>query len=427
MLVGNPHLYPDAIVPAAETNISFYTRFCIWAKRHGLSAPEYLLPIIGRRTTIQPFRFERRFAAEKCTPPARDAINAVGPWAYQIDWNGVTTRAIDEALEFDWRVHRYRSSLLVDFAAEVVDSTVCHTSVLDVACHCGVFSLEFAEAGFRSVRGVDLRPENVRQAEFLRDTFLCKNVDFEVANVRELRGTTSADIVLCAGLLYHVTFPVELMSDLFAVTKEFLILDSICQNHPFSGFHIYDGKDPNFSLEGDKQIELVPTYRAVIDLLRNVGFQEIYELIGEHAGEVALYKDRSIRSLVAVKPGSAYSSRFKELLAAGELVEINLASTPVEDYTSAYASATASEIVRLDGEAFVKAAYAAALGRDTDHDGLTHFVAELERGVTKTAILSALCNSEEGKRRHSKVVGLRRAKLAQWLQRRRGARSVSTQ
>jgi Methyltransferase domain len=310
MLTGNKRLYPDAVVPIDETNKAFYTRFCVWANENGLNVPEYLLPIVRRKTTIGPFRFERRFSNSGARPPSKEIVNSVGPWHYQIEWAGVTTRDLHHDLtdvwqELDWKVHRYRSSLLVDLAVEIAGASRKQMSVLDVACHCGIFALEFSDAGFGSVRGVDLRPENIRQAQFLKETFGCSNVSFDVANARNLKGNT-ADVVFCGGLLYHVTFPVELMTDLFRATGEFLIFDSMCQNHPFSGFHLYDGKDIGQSLEGDNVIELMPTYRAIVDMLKAVGFSEIYEVIGDCSEDVPFYKDRNIRSFVAVKPGSRY-------------------------------------------------------------------------------------------------------------------------
>lgn len=310
MLVGNKRLYPETVVPADETNRGFNTRFCTWANENGLNEPEFLLPIINRKTAIAPFRFEQRFAASGAMPPSKEMINSVGPWHYQIDWSGITTRELQHDLrdlwqELDWKVHRYRSSLLVDLAVELAGPARAQMSVLDVACHCGILALEFDECGFGSVRGLDLRSENIRQAQFLKETFGCRKVSFEALNARNMKGNT-ADVVFCGGLLYHVTFPVELMTDLFAATGEFLIFDSLCQNHPFSGFHLYDGKDVAQSLEGDNAIELVPTYRAIIDLLRGVGFSDIYEILGDRSQEVPFYKDRSIRSFVAAKPGSRY-------------------------------------------------------------------------------------------------------------------------
>jgi hypothetical protein len=320
MLIGNQLLYPDEKVPIDERNNGFFTRFCMWAEEHGFNTPEFLLPIINQKTTIESFRFERRFAASGAGPPSKDAIGSIGPWDYQIDWSGVSTRELWDDL--DWKIHRYRSSLLVDLAVEIAGPSRESMSVLDVACHCGIFALEFAEAGFGSVRGLDLRPKSIGQAEFLKETFSCSNVSFDVVNARNLKGYV-ADIVFCGGLLYHVTFPVELMTDLFNATGKFLIFDSLCQNHPFSGFHMNGGRDVNRSLDGDNAIELTPTYRAIIDMLRAVGFSEIYEILGDRAEEIPFYKDRNIRSFVAAKPESVDQSHVSSELRAEQLGRIS--------------------------------------------------------------------------------------------------------
>jgi FkbM family methyltransferase len=56
------------------------------------------------------------------------------------------------------------------------------------------------------------------------------------------------------------------------------------------------------------------------------------------------------------------------------------------------------ELLALDGEAFVRAAYATVLSRASDAEGLKHYLAELNAGVSKTAILARLRNSGEGRR-----------------------------
>ena len=300
MLIGNKSLYPDGVVPESERNEAFYQRFCVWADENGFSVPEYLLPTIERKTAIGQFRFEQRFRKSGATPPSRDQIDALKPWVYHIEWADVTSRGPTFAL--DWKVHRYRSSLIVDLAAEIAGPARRDMSVMDVACHCGVLALEFAEAGFGSVTGLDLRPENIRQADFLKQTFDCPNVTFGVENARNIKGHR-ADIIFCGGLLYHVTFPVELMTDLLEATGQYLIFDTVCQNHPFSGFHINDGRDVNRSLDGDNAVELMPTYRAVIDLMRAAGCTDIYEILGDRAEDVPFYDKRQIRTFIVAKPG----------------------------------------------------------------------------------------------------------------------------
>jgi len=284
-----------------------YRNFCVWAEANDFNPVEYLLPQIAVTTRIAPFLYETRFAQSNIPPPSRADIDSFGPWHYQLEFGPVSTR--NERRELDWKVHRYRASLLVDLAAEIAGDERASMSVLDVASHCGIFSLQFAEHGFGSVTGLDLRPENLDQARFLARTFQIGNVRFEEGNARSVASHAPADIVFCGGLLYHVTFPMELLSGLFEVTNEFLILDSLCQKHPFSGFHLICSKDVGYSAEGEAHFELMPTYRGIIDALLAVGFVEVHEVIGSDAGDVRLYKDGNIRSFLAVKKTDG---RFRE-------------------------------------------------------------------------------------------------------------------
>jgi 2-polyprenyl-3-methyl-5-hydroxy-6-metoxy-1,4-benzoquinol methylase len=292
---------------------SRYANFCNWADANGHNAVEYLLPQIHVPTEISPFLFEQRFARQERTPPGVDQIEALAPWDYQIEFGPVTTRPW--RLMMEWGFHRYRASMLLGLAAEIAGEQRSRLSVLDVACHCGVFSLEFAERGFGSVRGLDIRPENIRQAQFLAETFHISNVGFELANARDLRSAAPADILFCGGLLYHVTFPMELFENIYGRTREFAIVDTLMQKHPFSGFHLVCSKDTGKSFEGETHYELMPTYRAVIDALHAVGFEEVYEVLGDKAAEVPFYQDHSVRSFVAVKNRSGLFGGFRAKIA----------------------------------------------------------------------------------------------------------------
>ncbi len=270
-----------------------------WAESHGLNAAEYLMPQLRVATSIAPFAFEQRFIAEDLAKPSQQQIDQLAPWAYQIEMGDVSTLGIRN--DADWRYHRYRGSLLVDTAAAIAGRRAPDLSVMDIGCHCGVFSLEFAERGFGPVSGMDLRPANIAQARFLAEVFRVNNVSFRQVNARDITRTPPADIVFCGGLLYHVTFPMELLRDLYAVTKEFLVLDSLCHNYALSAFHLVCGKNVDYSAEGEMHYEFHPTYRALCDGLYAVGFNMVYEIIGDRAAEVPHYATGNVRSFVAAK------------------------------------------------------------------------------------------------------------------------------
>ena len=296
--VVNKKLYPDGRW-LKETNNEFFTRVCVWATHHGLDEPEFLLPQIVIGTAIDSFLFERIFARGANKSPSKTEIDALGPWDYQIEWPGVSTR--NQRIAKEWLFHRYRAAMFGPLIRALAGSQLETSEVLDVACHCGVFAMEIAAHGIKKVRGFDLRQENINKANFLKSSFNLSQVEFLVQNAADL-SNYQADIVLCGGLLYHVTFPVKLVEDLFACTRKYLILDSLCQNHPISGMHIYGERNTNSSIEGEQNVELVPTYRGIIDLLRSAGFRQIYEILGSLSQDVPYYNSRNIRSFLCIKP-----------------------------------------------------------------------------------------------------------------------------
>jgi len=297
---ANKIIYADGGI-VSESNNEQYGRFCTWAASSGFNDPEYLLPQLQIDTDVTPFLFEQRFVSSGGIPPTRNEIDTQGPWFYNIEWGDSSTGGGKNERD-SWLVHRYRASMFRNLTASLLGDGRANLTLLDVACSSGVTALDFAEQGFRHVLGLELREHSVRQANFLKRTFSVKNIDFSVEDARNI-ANYNADVVFCGGLLYHVIFPVQLVEDLFKATDKFLILDSLCNNHPFSGFHLVDNVDVRCPLEGDTVVQLMPTYRAIIDLLHAAGFRKVYEILGSYAPHVLMYSTRSIRSFLAIKPG----------------------------------------------------------------------------------------------------------------------------
>jgi 2-polyprenyl-3-methyl-5-hydroxy-6-metoxy-1,4-benzoquinol methylase len=294
------------------------TAFCMWAEQSDFNPLEYLLPVIEVESTIRPYAFEAQGAA--IPPPSKADIERFAPWHYLIEFpEGVATRAF--RMPEEWTFHHHRTATLVEFADRLYGDARKQASVLDVASHCGVFSLEFASRGFGSVRGVDLRRENIEQAEFLKQHFRVPNAAFKQLNARDVAGEEPANIVFCGGLLYHVTFPHELMIDLAKVTKDILIFDTLCLRHPFSGFHYIGGKDVDYSAEGETFVEFMPTYRVVIDMLQAAGFTQLYELLGTGRADVPFYSTGNVRSFVAARDDNERLRAFVAGLEQGEALQ----------------------------------------------------------------------------------------------------------
>ncbi|MFM1988712.1 MAG: hypothetical protein RJA99_1669 [Pseudomonadota bacterium] len=70
------------------------------------------------------------------------------------------------------------------------------------------------------------------------------------------------------------------------------------------------------------------------------------------------------------------------------------------------AARSVSDLLALDGEAFVSTAYIAILGRRPDPEGLAHYLANMRAGMAKGDVILALASSEEGLRGVSELPGL---------------------
>jgi 2-polyprenyl-3-methyl-5-hydroxy-6-metoxy-1,4-benzoquinol methylase len=304
----NSEIYGDMTGMAPSSHDRRFSCWWAWAEQRGLNRAEYLLPQLRVATCLAPFSFEQRFVRDGLTAPPAGEIERLAPWAYQVEMGPVSTLGVRHAA--DWTYHRYRKSLLIDTISRIAGNNAATLSVLDVACHCGLFTLELAERGFGQVSGIDLREANINQARFLADVFGVRSAQFRTMNAREIGSLPPVDIAFCGGLLYHVTFPLDLLRDLFAITRQFLVLDSLCHNYALSAFHLVCGKNVGYSAEGETHYELHPTYRALCDGLYAVGFTKVFEIIGDLAGDIPHYAAGNVRSFVAAKDNTGLFGEF---------------------------------------------------------------------------------------------------------------------
>ena len=117
--------------------------------------------------------------------------------------------------------------------------------VLDLGCNAGFWSLQAIEAGADFVLGVDGRQMHVEQANLV---FEAKGVEdsryrFEEADVFEHDFTEQFDIVLCLGLMYHISKPVELFEVIAGVEADIVVIDTSVSFAPSSFFQVRRDRD----------------------------------------------------------------------------------------------------------------------------------------------------------------------------------------
>ncbi len=149
-------------------------------------------------------------------------VERYGAWtAHDIDLGqGVST--LDNGLWQQWRVDFF-AALIKDYASAGRPGRI-----LDLACLEGLFAIEFARKGHETV-GLEIREAHLAKAEFSRRMLDLGNCRFVQGDVRAIPPDLGQfDIVLCAGILYHLDFPdcVRFLRDVARRATGLVIIDS---------------------------------------------------------------------------------------------------------------------------------------------------------------------------------------------------------
>ncbi len=203
-------------------------------------------------------------------------IKSFPRWHYQFDLNGHLTTIYDKRLI---NRHLQRKKYFMDPVVALFGGSLVGKRVLDLGCNAGFWSLCSIEAGCDFVLGVDGRRIHIEQANFVfevnqiaksRYEFVCKNIfemDFEQAE--------PFDVVLCLGLLYHISKPIVLMEKIARINSDVLIIDTALAAQFGSCLAIYREvlDDPRMAV--DYELVLHPTKGAVFDIARQFGYSTI--------------------------------------------------------------------------------------------------------------------------------------------------------
>jgi len=280
----------------------------LWAKagarRDRYATPEYLLPRIVR--TVEPAwpAFTGRQAGNAdLTPDAlRARVKALGPWTVPLPLgHGVSTMGDNEVARTSTDRLLFRRDLINGTVATLLGDALGESTVLDIGCNCGFFSFDMADRGARHVDGIDLRPQNIDQAQFLREHYGVPNVEFVVRDADTFDTSAQWDVVLNLGVLYHMTDPFGFLRRTYELCREFAIIDSGCHPEPIAAFLLRGEKDVNRPVEGRETIEFHPTYRGAIQTIYAAGFSEVVEIVGNARVPHERYATGARRCFLAIK------------------------------------------------------------------------------------------------------------------------------
>jgi SAM-dependent methyltransferase len=210
------------------------------------------------------------------TEELEQRIAAFPRWHYRLEFGDGIATPIAKPEEVNR--HEQRRRYFFDALLKVNGGSLQGRRVLDLGCNAGFWSLQAIEAGADFVLGVDGRRMHVEQAELV---FAAKGVDparyrFEEANIFQHRFGESFDIVLCLGLMYHISKPVELFEIFAAVDAGMIVIDTSVSFAPSSCFEVSLDRDLDAPRNAvDYEVVLVPNRGGLIDLAAEFGYETV--------------------------------------------------------------------------------------------------------------------------------------------------------
>ena len=209
------------------------------------------------------------------TERLRARVASFARWHYEFDLNGVRTPIFDQA---HVNRHAQRKEYFFTPLVRLCGGSLVGKRVLDLGCNAGFWSLAAIEAGADFVLGIDGRQMHIDQANLV---FGVKGVDparyrFEMSDIfsTDLH-EEPFDIVLCLGLLYHVSKPFELMERMAAWNDDLLVIDTTLDHLPGPSFRIVRQNVDEPRCAADRPVALHPTSEAVARLAREFGYRTV--------------------------------------------------------------------------------------------------------------------------------------------------------
>lgn len=143
-------------------------------------------------------------------------------------------------------------------------------TALDVGAGFGYFS-EYARGLGLRVQGVDVRPENVREAQRRFPDIPFHTADIEDPALAQL-GTY--DIVLCLGVLHHLENPLKALRNLASITGQILVLETMVT--PFAREVLALSEEGEGQHQAVNYLGLIPSNAWLEKALRKVSFPFVF-------------------------------------------------------------------------------------------------------------------------------------------------------
>ena len=210
-------------------------------------------------------------------------------WFYEFELpdGSVTETSIPASIT---PIHTTRRDKLREVISEFVPDCGVLTA-LDLGSNEGFFSIELARH-FATVRGYDVRQENIRAAELITGVLGVRNVEYRQADLTRLAFSEeiAADFVLAYGIAYHFEDPIRFLRLAAQLSRKHILVETqvfpyrlgglIEGGHyrnmrPVRGLFALVDDVPSSVLGGTSDMQLVPSLDALMFLLEKLGFRSL--------------------------------------------------------------------------------------------------------------------------------------------------------
>jgi SAM-dependent methyltransferase len=216
------------------------------------------------------------------------------------EWTAHNIQLAEDVYTIERRLvgQEYKLRRIVQTVADICQAPISHLRILDLACLEGLYAIEFARQGAKVV-AIEGREANFKKAQFAKDVLALDNLDLIQDDVRHLNAETFGhfDVVLCAGILYHLDAPdiFHFVERIAEVCRRITLIDTHISLNPVE-FRMYEGKKywgcqytefPEDATPEEKEKSLWSaldneksfwlTRPSLLNLLQNCEFTSVYE------------------------------------------------------------------------------------------------------------------------------------------------------
>ncbi|TSA19770.1 class I SAM-dependent methyltransferase [bacterium] len=251
-------------------------------------------------------------------------LNAHGPYSMAVWHSGDIRVGNEEGLSGReaYFTNLIRRTILKHFTVDQIKTF----SILDIGCNDGWVLNELSDLPFARMVGIEPREKNIVKGQTVRNILQISNrVEYKLGDIESL-GDESFDVVICAGVLYHVeSIPVALRR-IANICKAMVFIESRCisskyitkalMNEIEMRDLVYQYKEKTCGITAQKfesayhdgstkslSVVNIPTVESLVMQLDILGFQDVEIVADPKSYRRAVWKNRRALNGVCI---SAY-------------------------------------------------------------------------------------------------------------------------